>query len=254
MGKLLLVIFVAFLDLSLVLRLVVFAQDADSAKTIKFKSFTPVPTRTPIPRPTWTPIPTGISTTLTPVVNPTRKKKSPTPTVDPSACAYLGLKVNGDQPRYLGRTLCERGNFWPPFPADFVPRNLVNLDKALGGKFWIRVKSIKARKEIVGNIEKILKAMKKYSCTPFVGYVYRSYQEQKALYDGKGCTPGVVCGVAPPGKSTHQAGIAADLFCMGLDANNKAVLKSVPKEIITNSKSYGFIHPVSWDTPHFVGL
>lgn len=236
-------------------RMPVRAQAPTDPFSIKFKSFTPVPTRTPSPRPTWTPIPTAIPVTITEEAYPTFGTTSaPIPTVDIAACSYIGSGIYSPQPRYLGRTLCEKGAFWPAFPADFIPPNLVNLDKALGGKFWLRVKTIQARQEIVDNLEKLLKAIKNTGCITFVGYVYRSYQEQKAIYDGYNCNPNQICPAAPPGYSAHQAGIAADLFCMGLDANNNAVLENVPNEIVVNSQSYGFIHPVDWDTPHFVGL
>ncbi|OGG10722.1 hypothetical protein A2781_07385 [Candidatus Gottesmanbacteria bacterium RIFCSPHIGHO2_01_FULL_42_27] len=59
--------------------------------------------------------------------------------------------------------------------------------------------------------------------------------------------------MAPPGKSAHQAGIALDLFCAEMRGSD-IILKGVSQSSIDNARNFNFIHPVNWDTPHFIGL
>ena len=258
-------VLIFFINLLLLGKIQVVAQTPP--KTIKLGTFSPPPTRTPTRTPTKTPTrtPTSAVPTITGQIPTSSATDSPEPTNsddgggnnggDPADCAKIGLSMYVPQPRFLeSTTLCEQGTIWPPYLPSFVPSNLTNLDNALGVQFWVRTNSIKIKSGITGNLASFLEYMEKQpGCTVFVGYGYRSYAEQEGLWYGNDCPTNPGCGVAPPGKSSHQAGIALDLFCaemIGSDIN----LKVVPAAAITNAKNFDFIHPVSWDTPHFIGL
>ena len=251
--------------LVLVVRFPAAAQTEDP-KSIKLKSFSPPPTHTPAATltlvPTKTPPAVGTITGTVPTgsTNLPTGGQTPTPTEatggsgNPEDCAKIGLSMFVPQPRFLERTtLCDKGTIWPPYTSSFIPRDMVNLTKALGGKYWVRRNDIIFKSGLVSNLSDLLGYISKF-CEPFVGFAYRSYAEQEGLFYGKSCPTNPGCGVAPPGKSTHQSGIAVDLFCIELSGSNIVRMFEAPTASITNSRSFDFIHPVSWDTPHFVGL
>ena len=239
--KKLLPILIFIINLLLLTRIQVWAQNPP--KSIKLGSFTPPPTRTP---------------TLIPSEPPPSEAPEPpgdNGTGNPAECAKLGLSMFSPQPRFLEQTtLCELGVIWPPYSPSFVPSNLTNLYNATGGKFWQRVNSIMIKSGIVSDLTGLLKYIDNQpGCALFIGYGYRSYAEQEGLWKGNNCATDPGCGVAPPGKSTHQAGIALDLFCAEMRGSD-IVLKGVSQSSIDNARNFNFIHPVDWDTPHFVGL
>lgn len=247
----LLPILIFIINLLFLTRIQVLAQIPP--RSIKLGSFTPPPTRTPTVTPTRTP-------TLMPS-EPPPPSEAPEPPGggngggNPADCALLGLSMFSPQPKFLEQTtLCEQGVIWPAYPSSFVPSNLTNLYNAMGGKFWQRVNTIQIKSGIVPDLTGLLKYIDNSpGCTLFIGYGYRSYQEQDSLWKGNNCATNPGCGVAPPGKSTHQAGIALDLFCAEMSGSS-IILKVVPASAIANARNFNFIHPVSWDTPHFVGL
>ena len=243
-------IIIIFLNILLISKARVLAQIPP--KSIKLGSFTPPPTRTPTATPTRTPtlIPSG----------PPAPSEVPEPSGgngggNPAECAKLGLSMFSPQPRFLEQTtLCELGVIWPPYSPSFVPSNLTNLYNATGGKFWQRVNSIMIKSGIVSDLTGLLKYIDNQpGCALFIGYGYRSYAEQEGLWKGNNCATDPGCGVAPPGKSTHQAGIALDLFCAEM-RGAEIILKTVPASAIANARNFNFIHPITWDTPHFIGL
>lgn len=256
MRKIYLLIFIVIVfNIFFISHFIVLAQDEPGG--LELRSFTPPPTRTRTPTTTPTLLPIE---TIAPTF---QAEATPTPVdgsigdgfiANPQDCEYIGMGFYNPQPRFLNRTMCSEGTFWPPFEPDYNPNNLVNLNNALGGKFWVRVNSIVMRDEVISNLEKLLKYMERQGCVPFIGYAYRSYQEQLGLWQGKNCANNPSCGVAPAGKSMHQAGIAADLFCAGISGGSLVELKVVPQSAIDNALNFGYVHPVTWDTPHFVGL
>lgn len=245
---------------------------AQEDKSIKFGSFTPEMTTTPSPVPSEEPLtqsprneenpPGGDTGTLPttpprvpgiPSVTPIRRP-TPTMTPDPSYCRQIGLTLYTPQPRFMNSTLCSSGAIAPPYSSSFVPRNLVNLQNALGSRYWVRDRGTQIRGEAITNLKPFLDYLKTVSCVPMVAYGYRDYNFQSYLFDTRNCSVNPGCGVAPPGKSVHQAGIAVDLFCAKMGRDGSISIDRVPEQAIQNAKRWNMIHPVSWDTPHFISL
>ena len=71
----------------------------------------------------------------------------------------------------------------------------------------------------------------------------------------KDCANNPNCGVATPGRSFHQAGIATDLFCAVMSGGNLVGLENIPNEINNIILNYSYIRPLpGYDPPHFVGI
>lgn len=248
----------------------VFAQE--DFRTPKFGIFYPDMTATPSPAPsqepvTDLPIDEETSPDETTKILPTTPPNAPrilspspisrptsTPTPNPYYCRQIGLPLYTPQPRFMNSTLCSSGAIAPPYGSSFVPRNLVNLQDALGSRYWVRDRGTQIRGETIANLKLFLDYLKTLSCVPMVAYGYRDYNFQSYLFDTRNCSVNPGCGVAPPGKSVHQAGIAIDLFCAKMGRDGSISIDRVPDTAIQNAKQWNMIHPVSWDTPHFISL
>ncbi|OGG03683.1 hypothetical protein A2W14_01410 [Candidatus Gottesmanbacteria bacterium RBG_16_37_8] len=145
---------------------------------------------------------------------------------------------------------------YPFYNSSFVPPDLTNLNNALGNEFWVYNSSIKYNKCKTDDLKKMLKyIVNNYDCEPFVAFGYRSYAEQEALWRGKNCATNPNCGVAPPGKSLHQAGIAVDLFCAVLSGGNLVDFNNIPDAFTGKEGDYKYNRPLpGFDPPHFNGL
>lgn len=242
----------------LILKDVSFAQSPDP-KSIKFKYFYP-PTLSPIPTATITPTPspTIVIPTITQII-PT-VLITPTPTIywTPPAggqdCYEKGLGLYNPQVPALLTSLCSDGSIAPTYQENFIPDNLVNLQYALGGDYWVRDNTILIKNVPVETLRGFLDYLKGINCIPMIAYGYRSYAFQQDLWVSRGCQINPSCGVAPAGYSTHQAGVTVDLFCSSIDMQGRISISAIPREAIDNSIYYNLIHPIIWDTPHFIIL
>ena len=246
-------IIIFFINLTLISHISVFAQVASptNPKSIKFRSFTPPPSETP----TKTPQDSSITGYIEPT-NPPSGNNDYAPYFPPNGEAYCGargLGVYSPHPRYLYTTLCSDGSITPTYDAGYVPSNLVTLADVVGDRYWLRDKSMLINPNIISNLTSLLDYMKNF-CVPMVTYAYRNYSLQQLLWNNANCASNPNCGVAPPGASTHQSGTAIDIFCTGLNPDSSVKVFKVPIQSIDNATSFNMIHPIVWDTPHFIGL
>ncbi len=240
-------------------------------------TITPMPTATLIPSPTNTIVPTS-----TPKPSNTPVVSTPTPVpVGVPKCSDYGYGLYNPQMRLLDRELCSHGGIVNFLESDFVPTNLVNIQSEFqnAAAEYFGNNGTLIKKEVVADLAKFNQFMiDKYkedsssACIPYIVYGYRSYEVQKGLYDGKNCVwdeasrTNVVrgtnnwCGVARPGSSLHQSGLAIDMFCTKFSCNNgnsncsigpdynKVIMDYVDEG---TTKKFGLIHPIPADPPHF---
>ena len=250
------VLVVIFLNLIIISRMPAWAQTPTDPATIKFKSFTPPPTRTPTITPTSAASPTPVSPT-DPGGNGGGDSCTPSNRGLQSDCDAMGLSLQMPKPRYLKDTsLCTQSTMYPFYNSSFVPPDLSNLNNALGNEFWVYNANIKYNTCLASDLKKMLKyIVSNYDCEPFVAYGYRSYAEQEGLWRGKNCDTNPNCGVAPPGKSLHQAGIAVDLFCAVLSGGDLIDFYNIPDDFTGLEADFNFNRPLrTYDPPHFNGL
>lgn len=230
-----------------------YAQDTDP-NTIKLKSFTPAPSKTPAILPT---NPTGV---VSPI--PTNSNIDPSCTASNrgfvSDCSVIGMNLQQPKPRYLTDTsLCTEAMMYPYYKSSFVSPDLVNLHDAIGDRFWVKGDGsveILYNKCKIDDLANLLQFVEEnYNCISFVGYGYRSFSEQQSLWNSRGCATNPGCGVATPGRSLHQGGIAVDLFCMEWNGI-EWVLNDIPDSFTNNTKDFNFHRPLPEDPPHFNGI
>lgn len=90
----------------------------------------------------------------------------------------------------------------------------------------------------------------------FITYAFRSYAEQKNLFEEQIRKFGNSEGVASPGSSHHQLGYAVDIF-LANNSNNE-IIWTWPDNYIQwmqeNGPRFGITHPIPVDPPHFLVL
>ena len=239
----------------------VFAQDP---YTIKFKSFTPAPTRTPTITPVRTP--TGLPTVNT---QPTIPGSNPACFLSnrgfASDCAVVSRQLQLPKPRYLKDTsLCTDANMYPYFKPTFVPPDLVNLKQSIGNQFWVWRDDSMYNKCKIDDLRRMLAVVEKTynNCVAFVAHGYRSYAEQEGLWNTyQSClasnNPINRCyQAAPPGRSLHQGGIGIDLYCMELNPVTRTWdMNNIPDSFTSRVPQFNFHRPLPGsDPPHFNGL
>lgn len=229
-----------------------FAQEPTDPSTIKLKSFTPIPTKTPLP--------TRILVPTAPPGQPTIPNSNSACFLSnrglSSDCAVVGKSLLNPKPRYLKDTsLCTDAYMYPYYRATFEPPDMVDLRSEIGGEFWVKNAEMPYNKCKIEDLKRMLRYVEThYHCVTFVGYGYRSYQEQEAIWNSKGCATNPLCGAAPPGRSLHQGGIALDLFCAHMNGT-QLVLEDIPDDFTGKAGNFNYHRPLPHsDAPHFNGL
>ncbi|MBI3620293.1 serine hydrolase [Candidatus Roizmanbacteria bacterium] len=214
--------------------------------------------------------------------------------ITPSNCKAKELDPYLPQPQHLDdNELCNDGSLAKLFSPSYTPANLVNLRTVLGSKYLLleglsENNQILVKDAMVNDLKKLLDYITdKYNqsgqsaCIPAVAYGYRSFALQQQLYDKNNCiwdpetASSVVkdqygkipqnkqdrrwCGAGRPGGSTHQSGLAVDLYCAKLTCSDQSNCKidldynrSI-KQFLTNVEmnNFGFIKSLPQDTPHY---
>lgn len=90
------------------------------------------------------------------------------------------------------------------------------------------------------------------NCRLFINSGFRSIEDQQKLRDAE-CIEGQAtssCGVANAGHSQHHSGRALDLYIIKHLTDGKYEYLSV-EPLQKDLLEAGFVHPISWDTPHY---
>ncbi len=135
-------------------------------------------------------------------------------------------------------------------PDDYKPKNLVYIDDWEYG-YWNLI-----RADVYEEFKKMSKEAKKDNVTLFIASPYRSYNDQKVLYNSYVANDGVKNAdtySARPGYSEHHTGLAMDLipeFGLQLDTfENSAGFKWMQE----NAHKYGFILRYPKDKEYITG-
>lgn len=127
---------------------------------------------------------------------------------------------------------------------NFSPGNLAMIANYDG--IVVRSLDVSLQSSTIPYLQSFFNEAARRGYTLVVAYGYRSYETQAELH---AINP---IGAAPAGRSQHQTGIAFDIFWIeNGDWNN---VKGVPRELMDLAPQYGIVHPLPWDTPHFVVL
>lgn len=222
---------------------------ADDPASIKFKTFKPtIVTATP----TYSVRPTDDPSYSPPPIPPTSTPPPIPPPFGGYYCRTKGLGLYFQQVRFLNSDLCSDGSIAPSYPESFVPANLDNTQSALGTNYWVRDPSTLLKSEIIPALRNFLDYLKTNGCIPQIAYGYRSFAFQKYLWELRGCATNPNCGVAYPGNSAHQSGVTMDIYCSRLNIYNQVEIFPMPARFFTESYNFGLIHPIDWDTGHFL--
>ena len=102
--------------------------------------------------------------------------------------------------------------------------------------------NVKLEKETYEHFKKMFEAAKKENLTLYVNSAYRSYEEQKSVFDyyEKIMGPEVLEYAAKPGHSEHQTGLALDIFKPGTTTKTFEKTKEF-KWLQQHAHKYGFI-------------
>lgn len=124
-------------------------------------------------------------------------------------------------------------------PADYVPNDLVVPDVELEGRN--PESELRLRKEAATHLEQLFAAADEDNINMQLASGYRPYETQSRFYTNAGGSSQV--GVAPPGASEHQAGLAADIRGPSDACRISRCFEDQPagKWLAKNAYKYGFI-------------
>lgn len=124
-------------------------------------------------------------------------------------------------------------------PQDLIeiPTNLVNVVFRGGAE-----KHLISERALPYFVSFIEECQKKGYNNIFIGDTYRSYDSQRKVHESN------PKGSAQAGHSQHQSGLAFDMYLLNPDGT----LGPINQDIIDIASRHGIVHPLSWDTPHFL--
>jgi peptidoglycan/xylan/chitin deacetylase (PgdA/CDA1 family) len=135
------------------------------------------------------------------------------------------------QPKFIGNLNLD---------DNYIPQKLVNLSDY---KIINRDSDVQLQESTIVPLQGFIKDAKVLGYEIGVLQGYRSFTEQKELNIQNPDT------AAPAGSSAHQTGYAVDLVITDKDFKT---YKDIPKELIPLAEKNGLVHPLGWDSPHFV--
>lgn len=126
-----------------------------------------------------------------------------------------------------------------PLPADYVPADLVKLNLASTRDTYLR-------KEAANALTKMFAAAQKDGASLSCSSGYRSYADQKKIYDQHVASMGEKEAneiSSKPGQSEHQTGLTMDVTCsaMGGDLQQSFIDTTEGKWVAAHAHEYGFI-------------
>ncbi|MFH2022297.1 MAG: D-alanyl-D-alanine carboxypeptidase family protein [Patescibacteria group bacterium] len=266
----------------------------------------------PLPTETATPL-VVIKATETAIVASTIELKKPTVAVAPTitstaeanmgtTCKQVGKEPYSPQPKSLGKELCADGGIPTAYSEKDIPE-VVDLKKAIEEKLVAELGEEKGKTEAVkffikdgvqvstGIVDSTLKMLRDFYklaeddpskyCQVYVYSGYRSFADQKKLFDDNKCKwdpklqmnvkEGTTewCQVGTPGWSTHQSGVAVDMWCAAVTKDKDGKITKVDvdwrkewyvRDVFGRNKfqEYHFIFPINTegdlDPSHSVNL
>lgn len=126
-----------------------------------------------------------------------------------------------------------------PLPSNYVPSDLVNLSLK-------SVRPVRMRKEAAEALSKMFDAASRDGITLSANSGYRSYADQKTIFDRHVQNMGEAKANAissKPGESEHQTGLAVDLTCAELNGDLQETFANTNagKWVAAHAQDYGYI-------------
>ena len=156
--------------------------------------------------------------------------------------ALVNVGANNESYTHTKKTNMDKGyailvNKYNSLPDKYAPEDIVEMSN------WYAYPNNRIRKDVYDAFKEMSEGAKEAGYTLIVNSSYRSYEEQKEIYDDYEDSRGKEYAdtyAARPDFSEHQTGLSLDIFSPGANMSNFAETETF-KWLSENCYKYGFI-------------